>query len=98
LLRLLPQAANADVSMPYNVLCLSGTVLAVFAGSLLNAMIRRKGKGGEHDAAAFATARRRKFRLVFAAIALLVVVGAVAVHTDPGAAALWEQLVSELTG
>ncbi|KAG1675788.1 hypothetical protein FOA52_012444 [Chlamydomonas sp. UWO 241] len=97
---LLVQAANADVSMPYNVLCLTGTVLAVFAGSLLNALIRRKGKGkgGEEDTAAALAARRRKVRLVAVASALLVAAGAVAVHTDQGAAALWEQLVSEVWG
>lgn len=45
---LLVQNANADASMPYNVLCLSGTVLAVFAGALLNALIRRRpGKVGK---------------------------------------------------
>lgn len=38
-----------DFSMPYNVICLSGTVWALFFGNIFNALIRRHGelrKGG----------------------------------------------------
>lgn len=38
---LLIQLATADISMPYNVICLTGTVLAIFCGALLNAIVKR---------------------------------------------------------
>jgi hypothetical protein len=33
-----------DFSMPYNVICLSGTVWALFFGNVFNALIRRYGQ------------------------------------------------------
>jgi phosphatidylinositol glycan class T len=38
---LLVQLATADISMPYNVICLTGTVLAIFCGALLNSFMKR---------------------------------------------------------
>ena len=37
---LLVQMATPDISMPYNVICLTCTVLAVFVGALLNSLTK----------------------------------------------------------
>jgi phosphatidylinositol glycan class T len=36
------QLATPDIAMPYNVICLSSTVMAVFFGAALNAMLKRR--------------------------------------------------------
>ena len=38
---LLVQHANPDFSMPYNVICLTSTLLAVYVGATLNTLIKR---------------------------------------------------------
>lgn len=38
---LLIQLATADVAMPYNVICLTSTVLAVFFGASFNVLLQR---------------------------------------------------------
>lgn len=40
----LVQLATPDFSMPYNVICLSSTVMGVFVGSTLNTLAYRPGK------------------------------------------------------
>ena len=37
---LLVQMATPDISMPYNVICLTCTVLAVYVGALLNSLTK----------------------------------------------------------
>lgn len=39
----LVQLATPDFSMPYNVICLSSTVMGVFVGSTLNTLLYRPG-------------------------------------------------------
>ena len=34
--------ATPDISMPYNVICLTCTVLAVYVGAMLNSLIKRQ--------------------------------------------------------
>lgn len=82
------QLAQPDFSMPYNVCCLTSTVLAVYLGAMLNALLRRQSPllSAEQEVAA---TRRRKLR-----VALVVVVFAgAAVYLDKGLqASLRQQL------
>ncbi len=39
---MLLRLATADIAMPYNVICLTSTVLAVFFGATLNTLLQRR--------------------------------------------------------
>ena len=75
----LVQLAQPDFSMPYNVCCLTSTVLAVYLGALLNALLKRPTPVLSPQQAASAAARR-KLRV----IAVLLVFGAAALWIDKG--------------
>jgi hypothetical protein len=78
---LLVPLAPPDFSMPYNVVCLTSTVLAVYIGATLNALLRRPGeelrlaaKGGGGRAAA----RKRAAKVV----AVVLLFGGLALYVD----------------
>lgn len=73
----LVQLAQPDFSMPYNVCCLTSTVLAVYIGSFLNALLKRPTPLLTPSEVA-AAARRRKLRVA----TVLVVFGATTLHID----------------
>jgi phosphatidylinositol glycan class T len=78
--------------MPYNVVCLTSTVLAVFLGAVLGALLLRPAeaeKQAHASSAAYAAARKRKQVKV---LLLLVVFGGLGVHLDP---ALQEAVVHQ---
>ena len=51
---LLVQMAPPDISMPYNVVCLTCTVLAVFFGAMLNSLIKvRRGQSARGGRCAY---------------------------------------------
>jgi phosphatidylinositol glycan class T len=73
--------AVPDFSMPYNVICLTSTVLAVFVGGVLNALLWRPGKE-ERDGADEAKAARRRRKKAVRLVVLTVVFGGLAVYFD----------------
>lgn len=83
---LLVPLAVPDFSMPYNVICLTSTVLAVYVGSTLNALLRRSseaagaagGAGGSAEAA-----RRQRRRKMAQVVVVAVVFGGLGVYLDP---------------
>ncbi|KAI8464451.1 MAG: Gpi16 subunit, GPI transamidase component-domain-containing protein [Monoraphidium minutum] len=78
---LLVPLAPPDFSMPYNVVCLTSTVLAVYLGASLNALLRRPGQEARDRAAkgGGAAAARRKV----AKVAIVsVVFGGLALYVD----------------
>lgn len=86
---LLVPLAAPDFSMPYNVICLSSTVLAVYFGATLNLVMRR----GSSDATALGAsggtemegkeaARRRRLRKALQAVVVVVSFGALALYLD----------------
>ncbi|KAG2448857.1 hypothetical protein HYH02_006208 [Chlamydomonas schloesseri] len=87
---LLVPLAAPDFSMPYNVICLSSTVLAVYFGATLNLVMRRgagdtagaDGAAAAGGAAGKAAARRRRLRKAVQAVVLLVAFGALALYLD----------------
>ena len=84
------QLAQPDFSMPYNVCCLTSTVLAVFLGAMLNALLRREPP--ELSKQQEAAARRRRVLRV----ALLVVAFAgAAIYLDKGLQASLRQLLGD---
>ncbi len=65
--------------MPYNVCCLTSTVLAIYIGAVLNTLMKRhKGPGSGADAKAEASNKAVKF------VVVLVVFGGLAVYLDDG--------------
>lgn len=82
------QLAQPDFSMPYNVCCLTSTVLAVYLGAMLNALLQREAPEltPQQEAAA---SRRRKLRVA----GVIVVFGGAAVYLDKG---LQSSLVKQL--
>ena len=75
---LLVPLAVPDFSMPYNVICLTSTVLAVYFGATLNALLRRRPK--EEDEAKRKKERRKKLvKLVLVAV----VFGGLGLYLDP---------------
>ncbi|KIY99334.1 GPI transamidase component PIG-T [Monoraphidium neglectum] len=78
---LLVPLAPPDFSMPYNVVCLTSTVLAVYVGAVLNALLKRP--GAELREAAKGGAGRRAARLKAAKVVVVVVVfGGLALYVD----------------
>lgn len=81
--------------MPYNVICLTSTVLAVFFGSTLNHLLSRPGEeqrllaGGTY--ASRAAKRKRKLKLLL----LIVTFGALAFNFDP---TVQETVLGQLRG
>ncbi|KAF5838595.1 hypothetical protein DUNSADRAFT_2580 [Dunaliella salina] len=75
----LVQLATPDFSMPYNVICLSSTVMGVFVGSTLNTLVFRPGKLLSMDAG---SRKRRKIRLAVSTVLLLALGFALALHVD----------------
>jgi phosphatidylinositol glycan class T len=73
--------AVPDFSMPYNVICLTSTVLAVFMGGVLNALLWRPGRD-EREAADPKTAIKKKRKKVVRVVVLVVSFMAVAVYYD----------------
>ena len=71
------QLAQPDFSMPYNVCCLTSTVLAVYLGALLNTLLKRPAPDLS-PAQAAAASRRRKLRVV----AVVVIFGGAAAYLD----------------
>lgn len=83
---LLVPLAVPDFSMPYNVICLTSTVLAVYVGSTLNALLRRSseaaGAGGGASGSAEAVRQQRRRKMVQVAV-VAVVFGGLGVYLDP---------------
>lgn len=77
---LLVQLATPDFSMPYNVICLTSTVLAVAVGALFNALIKRPGAEARDLAEGQQARRKRRLRRV---VLVLVLFGGLAVLIDP---------------
>jgi phosphatidylinositol glycan class T len=73
--------AVPDFSMPYNVICLTSTVLAVFMGGVLNALLWRPGRD-EREAADPKTAIKKKRKKIARVVVLVVSFMAVAVYYD----------------
>jgi phosphatidylinositol glycan class T len=85
--------AVPDFSMPYNVICLTSTVLAVFLGAVVGALLLRPAeleKQAHASVAACAAARKRKRVKV---VLLLVVFGGLGLYLDPS---LQEAVVEQL--
>ena len=82
---LLVQLATPDFSMPYNVICLSSTVMAVFVGAVFNTLIKRPGAEAEQCVGAVgsegAKARTRKTVLQF--VLLLALFAGLGMYFDP---------------
>lgn len=76
---LLVTLASPDFSMPYNVICLTSTVLAVFLGATANTLIKRTRT--KPDKLGAARARKTK---ILQAVALVVVFAGLAVYLDEG--------------
>lgn len=75
--------AVPDFSMPYNVICLTSTVLAVFFGAMLNGLLQRPGKEERMEAAgpeAWQQLRRRKLGKL---ALLLVLFACLGLYLDP---------------
>lgn len=85
--------AVPDFSMPYNVICLTSTVLAVFVGGVLNALLWRPGKEEREAADADKVQQRRRKKVVRLA-ALVLLFGGVAVYWDPE---LQAEILAQLT-
>lgn len=77
---LLVPLAPPDFSMPYNVVCLTSTVLAVYIGATLNALLRRPGE--ELRLAAKGTSARAARLKVVKVVAVVVIFGGLAVYVD----------------
>eukprot|EP00878_Enallax_costatus_P028318 GHUV01030580.1.p1 GENE.GHUV01030580.1~~GHUV01030580.1.p1 ORF type:complete len:107 (-),score=17.84 GHUV01030580.1:242-562(-) len=81
--------------MPYNVICLTSTVLAVFFGATLNTLLLRPGTEQRMLAAgkyaSKAAKRKRKLKLLL----VIVIFGGLAVYIDP---AVQEAVVEQLRG
>jgi hypothetical protein len=75
---LLVPLAVPDFSMPYNVICLTSTVLAVYFGATLNALLRRRPK--EDDEATGKKERRKKLVKL---LVVAVVFGGLGLYLDP---------------
>lgn len=73
--------AVPDFSMPYNVICLTSTVLAIFMGGVLNALLWRPGRD-EREAADPKTAVSKKKKKALRLVVLVVGFMAVAVMYD----------------
>jgi phosphatidylinositol glycan class T len=73
--------AVPDFSMPYNVICLTSTVLAIFMGGVLNALLWRPGKD-EREAADPKTAVVMKRKKIIRLFVLVVGFMVVAVYYD----------------
>lgn len=73
--------AVPDFSMPYNVICLTSTVLAIFMGGVLNVLLWRPGRD-EREAADPETAVLNKKRKALRLVVLVVGFMAVAVMYD----------------
>jgi GPI-anchor transamidase subunit T len=57
---LLVPLAAPDFSMPYNVICLSSTVLAVYFGAVLNILLKRPNEASATEAVTPQHSRRSK--------------------------------------
>lgn len=79
---LLVPLATPDFSMPYNVICLTSTVLAIFTGATLNTLLRRSDRKDAADQAAAERAARRRKAAKF--VVVVVVFGGLAVYLDEG--------------
>lgn len=92
------QLATPDSSMPYNVICLTSTVLTVYVGATLNALVKRPGKearvaaANAVDLARRRATKRRKLLLVLVLVVASVMLG---VALDPEAQ---DQLKALLAG
>lgn len=73
--------AVPDFSMPYNVICLTSTVLAIFMGGVLNALLWRPGKEAR-DAADPKVAAQRQRKKVVRLVVLMIVFAGLALHYD----------------
>jgi len=73
---LVTSLAVPDFSMPYNVVCLTSTVLAVFLGAVINSLLQRHGLQERIEAAGPETARALKASKLRKVLAILVLFGA----------------------
>ena len=92
---LLVPLAVPDFSMPYNVICITSTVLAVFVGTTLNALLRRTGHGAAAGAGGVNTSAQRRRKVIKMAVVLVVFAG-LAVYLDPDHRAQAEKLIKQL--
>lgn len=72
---LLVALAVPDVTMPYNVICLTSTVLAVYVGATLNSLLRRPSSEAAAAAAAAASPAARRKRVAKFVVVLVVFSG-----------------------
>jgi phosphatidylinositol glycan class T len=91
---LVTSLAVPDFSMPYNVVCLTSTVLAVFLGAVINSLMQRHGLQERIEAAGPATSGAMKASKLRKVLAIVVLFGALGWYLDPS---LQEQLSDQLT-
>jgi phosphatidylinositol glycan class T len=75
--------AVPDFSMPYNVICLTSTVLAVFLGAVVGALLLRPGEAEKQAHASIAATAAAKRRKRVKVVVLLVVFGGLGLYLDP---------------
>lgn len=80
---LMVQVATPDFSMPYNVICLSSTVLAVFFGAIFNTLVKSPPRANQAT-----QARPSNSKLHIKLLVLLLVFTVAAVYLDPELQAL----------
>jgi phosphatidylinositol glycan class T len=82
-LSLVVPLAVPDFSMPYNVVCLTSTVLAVFLGALLGAVLLRPAEAEKQAHASRSACAAAHMRKQVKVLLLLAVFGGLGVHLDP---------------
>eukprot|EP00775_Hariotina_reticulata_P013318 gene13318-13447_t len=91
---LVTSLAVPDFSMPYNVVCLTSTVLAVFMGAFINSLLQRHGLQERLEAAGPEMARALQASKLRKVLAIVVLFGALGYFLDP---ALQQQLAEQWT-
>ncbi|WIA17204.1 hypothetical protein OEZ85_014084 [Tetradesmus obliquus] len=87
--------AVPDFSMPYNVICLTSTVLAVLLGAVVGALLLRPAEAETQAHASSAASAAQKRRKRAKVVLLLAVFGGLGLYLDPSLQeALWEQLTA----
>uniref|UniRef100_A0A383WL46 GPI transamidase component PIG-T n=1 Tax=Tetradesmus obliquus TaxID=3088 RepID=A0A383WL46_TETOB len=87
--------AVPDFSMPYNVICLTSTVLAVLLGAVVGALLLRPAEAETQAHASSAASAAQKRRKRVKVVLLLAVFGGLGLYLDPSLQeALWEQLTA----
>lgn len=69
--------------MPYNVICLTSTVLAVFAGGALNTLLFRPGEAEKQAVSGRGVGKAARKRKQLKLVLVAVVFGGLGVYLDP---------------